>query len=159
MIIDTKYLACKGVACVGGSFMAPTPVLEAGDFAAVTALCREIVRRVLGFALRHVGVNAASAEEGILMAQRFSQIFDLPYLPGGRSDFSGTAVEWCKDTFPGDVGHIAIGTPNIYRAEAYLKRRGVELRDDYRNYDGNGNLVCIYLKETVAGFAVHIVKV
>ena len=154
-----SYMACEGVACVGGGFMAPKALIEAGDFAGITALCREAVRRALGFSLRHVGVNAASPEEGERLAKRFSQIFDMPYLPGGRSEFSGTAVEWCKDTFPGDAGHIAIGTPNIYRAEAYLKRRGVELRDDYRNYDGNGNLVCIYLKETFAGFAVHIVKV
>ena len=154
-----SYLACDGVACVGGSFMAPAALLEAGDFAAVTALCREAVRRALGFTLRHVGVNADTPEEGERMAQRFSQIFGVPYLPGGRSDFSGTWVEWCKDTFPGAAGHIAIGTPNIARAAAYLERSGVELRQDFRNYDKAGNLVCIYLKETFAGFAVHIVKV
>ena len=41
---------------------------------------------------------------------------------------------------------------------AWLERRGVALRDDYRSCDKNGNVVCIYLAEEFAGFAVHIVK-
>ncbi len=152
------YLAYEGVACVGGSFMAPAAMLEAGDFAGVTALCREAVRRSLGFSLKHVGVNSASAEEGERMARRFAEIFDMPYKPGNRSDFSGTIVEFCKEVFPGAAGHIGVATLNVERAGAWLERKGVALRDDYRNYDRNGNIVCIYLAEEFAGFAVHIVK-
>lgn len=153
-----EYLACDGVACVGGSFMAPSAMVEAGDFAGITALCREAVRRSLGFNLKHVGVNADSPEAGERMARRFSELFDLPYKPGGRSDFSGTIVEFCKDAFPGAAGHIGISTLNVERAAAWLEARGVALRDDYRSYDKNGNVVCIYLAEEFAGFAVHIVK-
>ena len=153
-----EYLACDGVACVGGSFMAPSALVEARQFEAITALCKEAVRRSLGFSLKHVGVNAATPEEGAAMAKRFSELFDLPYKPGGRSDFSGTLVEFCKDVFPGAAGHIGVSTLNVERAAAWLERRGVALRDDYRNCDKNGNVVCIYLAEEFAGFAVHIVK-
>ena len=161
MSLDTiaEYLACDGVACVGGSFMAPSAMLAAGDFAGITALCKEAMRRVCGFTLRHVGVNCASAEEGARMAERFSEIFDIPYLPGGRSDFAGTFVEFCKDVFPGAAGHIAIGTPDVPRAKAYLERKGVKLREDYAGFDKAGKPVAVYLAEEFAGFAVHIVKV
>jgi len=154
-----SFLACDGVACVGGSFIAPAALLEAGEFSAIKALCREAVRRALGFSLRHGGVNAESAEDAERMARRFAEIFDLPWLPGTRSDFAGTAAEFCKVEFPGAAGHIAIATPNIARAEAYLTRKGVPLREDFRHYDKAGNLDCIYLAETFGGFAVHVMKV
>jgi len=153
-----EYLACDGVACVGGSFMAPSAMVEAQAFEGITALCREAVRRSLGFSLKHVGVNGATPEEGEAMARRFCEIFDLPYKPGGRSDFSGTIVEFCKDVFPGAAGHIGVATLSIPRAEAYLRAKGVALRDDFRSYDAKGNPVCIYLAEEFGGLAVHIVK-
>ena len=147
-----SYLAFPGVAAVGGSFMAPAAMVAAEDFAGVTALCREAVRRGLGFALRHVGVNGASPEEGERMARRFAEIFDLPYLPGGRSDFAGTMAEFCKDEFPGKAGHIAVSTLNVERAAHYLARKGVALREDFRTPS------CVYLREEFAGFAVHVMK-
>ena len=43
--IDLKsapaYLALANVDCVGGSWVAPEPLIEAGDFAAIEALARE----------------------------------------------------------------------------------------------------------------------
>lgn len=43
-------------------------------------------------------------------------------------------------------------------ALAWLAEQGVALREDYRKYDATGNLSCVYLKDDIAGFAVHIVK-
>ena len=153
-----EYLSCDAVAFVGGSFMAPAPMLAAGAFDGIAAICREAVRRAMGFSLRHVGVNAASPEEGAALAKRFADIFGLPCLPGGRSDFAGTLVEFCKDKFPGAAGHIAVATPSVERAEAYLRRKGVEFLEDTRACDADGHPVCIYLKETFAGFAVHLLR-
>ena len=153
-----NYLACDGVAFVGGSFMAPAGLVEAGAFAEITALCREAMRRAMGFSLRHVGVNSASCEEGERMAKRFAEIFDLPYLPGARSDFSGTMVEFCKDKFPGVAGHIAVSVPSVERAEAYLRRKGIEFLEETRARNANGRVTCLYLKESFADFAVHLVK-
>ena len=154
----SSYLSFSGVAAVGGSFMAPAAKVAAEDFAGITALCKEAVRRSLGFALKHVGVNSASPEEGEQMARRFSEIFDLPYLPGSRSDFSGKAVEFCKDVFPGAAGHIGIATLNVERAAHYLASKGIALREEFRHLDASGKPDCIYLAEEFAGFAVHIVK-
>ncbi len=146
------YLSFQGVAAVGGSCMAPASMVAAEDFAGITALCREAVRRSLGFSLRHVGLNGDSPEEGERLARRFAEVFDLPYLPGGRSDFAGTMAEFCKSEFPGKTGHIAISTLSVERAAHYLARKGIALREDFRTPS------CVYLREEFAGFAVHIVK-
>ena len=154
-----SYLSFRGVACVGGSFMAPAATVAAEDFSGITARCREVVRRSLGFAIRHVGVNCESAEEGERLARRFSAIFDFPYLPGERSDFAGTAAEFCKDTFPGRAGHIAISTLSVERAAYYLENKGVALREDFRHIGKDGKPDSIYLAEEFAGFAVHFLQI
>jgi 2-dehydro-3-deoxyphosphogluconate aldolase / (4S)-4-hydroxy-2-oxoglutarate aldolase len=35
-----QFLACKNVACVGGSWLCPKELMEAGDWAQITALAR-----------------------------------------------------------------------------------------------------------------------
>ena len=154
-----SYLSFRGVACVGGSFMAPASMVAAEEFDAITARCREAVRRSLGFAIRHVGINCKSAEEGERLARRFAFIFDFPYLPGERSDFSGTAAEFCKDAFPGSKGHVAISTLSVERAAHYLEKKGVALREDFRHFGKDGKPDSIYLAEEFAGFAVHFMQV
>lgn len=44
--IDTaaEFLACKNVACVGGSWLTPKAVMQAGDWASITALATEASR-------------------------------------------------------------------------------------------------------------------
>ena len=44
--IDTavQFLACKNVACVGGSWLTPKAVMQAGDWACITALATEASR-------------------------------------------------------------------------------------------------------------------
>lgn len=154
-----SYLSFRGVACVGGSCMAPATMVAAEDFDGITLRCREAVRRSLGFAIRHVGINCGSPEEGVHLAQRFATIFDFPYLEGERSDFAGTAAEFCKDVFPGAVGHIAISTLSVERAAHYLIRKGVALREDFCHIGKDGRPDSIYLAEEFAGFAVHILQV
>ena len=50
-----------------------------------------------------------------------------------------------------------MGTNTIDRAVAHLKARGVEFDEDSRVVK-NGKLIAIYLKEEIAGFAVHLVQ-
>jgi 2-dehydro-3-deoxyphosphogluconate aldolase/(4S)-4-hydroxy-2-oxoglutarate aldolase len=37
-----EFLALPNVMCVGGSWIAPSKMVEAGDWAGITALCKEI---------------------------------------------------------------------------------------------------------------------
>lgn len=153
-----EYLSSPHVAAVGGSCMAPAALVQAEDWAGISALCREAMRAALGFRIMHVGVNHATAAEGEASARRLACIFDLPYAQGGRSDFAGTAVECCKQPFPGANGHIAIGTFSVERAVACLRRRGVRFREEFKNVAANGELIAGYLEEEIGGFAIHLLK-
>lgn len=153
-----EYLSSDKVAAVGGGFMAPEGMIAAQDWAGITALCKEAVRRSLGFHLAHVGINGKDATEGERMARRLSDLFGLPYLDGTKSVFAGSLVECCKGKFPGAAGHIAIGTRSVERAAAYLARKGVRLREEFRNVAPDGQWIAAYLEEEFGGFAVHLLK-
>lgn len=154
----TEYLACESVAAVGGSFMAKAALVARRDWAAITVCCKEAVRTSMGFRLMHIGINAGNEEEGRRIATRFAEIFDLPYKQGNRSDFAGTVVESCKEKFPGEKGHIAIGTYSVERASAYLKTRGIHIREDSVKTDAKGIQISAYLDEEIGGFAVHLLR-
>ena len=152
------YLISDKIAAVGGSFMAPSAMVDAQDWEGITALCRTAVDKSLGFSLAHVGINGDSREEGLATAQWFADRFGFPVKEGGKSNFAGTYVECCNQRFPGACGHIGIFTLSPLRAEAYFKAHGIPLREEFRNVDPSGKLVAVYLEEEIGGFAVHIVK-
>lgn len=151
------YMACDKVAAVGGSFMAPASFVAAGEWEKITERCKLAVRTALNFRLIHVGVNG-TRDEGEARAKRFAEIFDLPCRQGGRSDFAGDIFESGKIRFPGENGHIAIGTPSLERAAAFLKKRGVAFREEFKLTDENGRLVALYLEEEIGGFAIHLLR-
>ena len=153
-----EYLACNSVAAVGGSFVAPTAMIMEQNWQGIISLCKKAVDISLGFHLAHIGINNKNAEEAAGAAVRFSEIFGIPNRIGNRSDFSGTMIESCKIQFPGDKGHIAVGTLSVERAAAYLSGKGVVMREEFVNRDNDGILTAVYLKEEIAGFAIHLLK-
>lgn len=152
------YLSCECIAAVGGSFMAPAELVMAEKFEEITALCRSAVRKSLGFHIMHVGINGKDADEGSQRARRFADIFDLPYKRGHKSDFAGTILESGNMKFPGELGHIAIGTNSVERAKTYLQRKGVSFREEFKKVDEQGKMVAVYLEEEIGGFAVHLLR-
>ena len=112
---------------------------------------------MLGFELKHVGVNCADADEAMKVAKRFGAIFGWPVKDGNSSTFSGTAVEAMKAPYLGKMGHIAIGTTSVLRAKAYLESMGFEFAEDTAKYKGD-KLNAIYLKEEIGDFAIHLVN-
>ncbi len=153
-----SYLAFDGIAAVGGSFMAPTALVEAQDWAGITALCEKAVEQSLGFSLAHIGINGESQAEGLATAQWFADRFGFPVKEGGKSNFAASYVECCNQKFPGKYGHIGIFTLSPDRALAYFQAKGIPLREEFRNIGPDGKLVAVYLEEEIGGFAVHIVK-
>lgn len=58
------YLALRAVCCVGGSWMVPRDAMRAGDWAALTELCREAVAHVAHHRLVPRGSGPSSARRG-----------------------------------------------------------------------------------------------
>lgn len=152
------YLALPSVAACGGSWMVPAALVEQGDFAGITALCRQAVRSAFGFELLHVGINSKDAQEAKETADAFAGLFSLPVseLPGAY--FAGSLFEIVKKHGLGKNGHIAIQTNNLDRAIAYFETRGEELDPSTKAFDDAGKLVAVYFKKEIAGFAVHLRK-
>lgn len=147
----------KIVAC-GGSWMVKKDLVAAGKFDEIETLTREAVTKMLGFELRHVGINAPDEDSADKTAGAFEAIFGMAKKAGASSIFAGTAVEVMKTPYLGANGHIAIGTNYIRRAVYHLERQGVVFDESTARNDEKGNLKAIYLKDEIGGFAVHLVQ-
>lgn len=153
-----NYLGFDKIIACGGSFMAPAAMLKNKEFDKITELCKKAVATSLGFKLAHVGINHKDGEEAYSAAEQLAGIFGFGVRKCSSSTFAGTAAECMNSERFGDKGHIGFSTNSITRAMAYLSAKGVEFDEDSIKRDAAGNITCIYLKEQVSGFALHIVK-
>lgn len=151
------YLSCDKILCCGGSWMVKGDLVAAGEFDKITELTKEAVMTMLGFELKHIGINCENEEEAEKTAGTFASLFGFEKKSGNSSVFAGSAVEAMKSPYLGAKGHIAVGTNSVDRAVNYLESQGVEFNMDSAKYK-DGKLTAIYLKEEVAGFAVHLVQ-
>jgi len=153
-----SYFAFDKIIACGGSFMVKDDLIAEGNFAAIEELTRSAVLKMLGFELRHIGVNSASPEEALSIARRLELLFGMPVKEGRSSVFAGREFEMMKAVGRGTNGHVAIGVNSVERAEAYLSRLGVEFIDETRGYNAKGQETVVYLKEEIGGFAFHLVR-
>jgi 2-dehydro-3-deoxyphosphogluconate aldolase/(4S)-4-hydroxy-2-oxoglutarate aldolase len=112
---------------------------------------------MLGFKLRHVGINSDSSKDAQTTASQLAALFQLELMDGTSSIFLGTEFEVLKSKYLGDHGHIAIGTNSIERAIAYFERKGIKTKPDTRS-ERDGKLATIYLDLNIGGFAVHLIQ-
>ena len=157
-----EYLGFNQITACGGTWMFKgkngEDLIKTENWDEITRLCREAVNTMLGFEVRHVGMNCQTREEAAATAQRFTALFGFPYKPGNSSDFSGIGVECNHYPKLGKLGHIAIGTNSVERAIYQLEAMGVEFNYDEYVAVKNGKTIAIYLKEEFSGFAVHLVQ-
>lgn len=153
-----SYLDFDRIIACGGSWMVSDELIKAGDFDSITALTREAVALMLGFELRHVGINASDETEADRVATSFERLFGFTKNAGSTSVFAGTGIEVMKQPFLGKNGHIAIRTNYIERAIYHLEAQSFTFNQESRKYDKNNRLTAIYLKEELGGFAVHLVQ-
>lgn len=160
--VNTKnlmdYLSFDRIAACGGTWMVKKDLIEGQRWEEITAVCKDAVKTMLGFTIRHVGVNCAGEAEAEKTAAAFSAVFGLEYKPGNSSIFAGSVLECMKKPYLGKNGHIAIGTHNVDRAVYHLGLQGVTFNEESRKTDAKGNTTAIYLREEFGGFAVHLVK-
>jgi 2-dehydro-3-deoxyphosphogluconate aldolase/(4S)-4-hydroxy-2-oxoglutarate aldolase len=153
-----KYIAFEKIHACGGSWMVGADLINAGEFEKITALSREAVLNLLGLSVAHVGINAGGEEAALKAARLFNALFGFAVKDGNTSVFAGDAIEIVKQSAPGTHGHIAVGTNSIRRAVAYLERNGVAFDHANAKKDARGNMLAVYCREEVLGFAVHLVQ-
>ena len=153
-----RYIAFDKIHACGGSWMVSADLINAGDFNKISALCRDAMLCLMGFQIVHIGINADNEKEALAAANRFSFLFGFENKIGNSSIFSSDYIEIMKSPYFGKNGHIAIATNSIFRAVSYFERQGIKLNAESAKTDVNGNLITIYFKEEIGGFAVHLVQ-
>lgn len=150
------YLQLKNVIACGGSWMVPESDIDNGNFDKIESYAKSAVLKILNLSLLHVGVNTKDKEESYDVANKFASLLSVPVIEYPGSFFAGSAVEVIKGKFLGDNGHIGFSTDFIERAIGYFERNGIVFNWDSITKDPKGNLVSIYFKDQIGGFAVHL---
>jgi len=152
-----SYLKYSQIVACGGSWMVKPEFIVNKQFDEIRKMTERAVLLMLGFELKHVGMNCATEQESMSNASLISQLFSLPVKEGNSSNFVGTQFEVMKKNYLGAHGHLAIGTNFIERAIAYYERKGFSFRKE-TNVEKNGKRVAIYFEQEIAGFAVHLLQ-
>ncbi len=152
------YLSFPRVFCAGGSWMVKKDLIAAGKFDEIERMTREAVETMLGFTLKHVGINEANETDAEKTADAFDGMFGFKKKVGNSSIFAGSVIEVMKAKGRGAMGHLAVGTNNVDRAVYHLGRRGVKFDESSFTYDADNHLKVAYLAEEFGGFAVHLVR-
>ena len=135
------YLDFDKIIACGGSWMVNKALIAAGKFDEITALTKEAVTSMLGFEVKHVGINAKNEADNV--ANAFEKLF---------------GIEAMKTPYLGANGHIAIVTNYIERAVYHLEMQGTEFDMDTAKYNDKGKLNAVYVKGEYGSFAIHLVQ-
>ena len=160
--VNTKnllsYLSYDRILGCGGTWMVKKDLIEGQKWDEITAICQDAVKTMLGFRVKHVGINCADEAEAVKTAKLICTLFGFEYKESNTSVFCGEGIECKKGPYYGKMGHIAIGTNNVDRAIAKLKADGVEFEESTRKVNAKGFTTAIYLKGEFGGFAFHLMQ-
>lgn len=150
------YLAYDRIVACGGSWMVSGDLVKAGKFDEITALTKEAVKNMLGFRIKHIGINSPDDTTAASTANAFATMFGFDKNEAVGSYFCGEGVEVMKSQGKGSMGHIAVGCNSVDRAVYHLSAQGVEFDMDTALYNEKGAMKFIYLKGEFGGFALHL---
>lgn len=153
-----EYLKFAPIIACGGSWMVNKDYINNKEFDKIEELTREAVRAMLGFEVKHVGINMENEEAASDVADTFQAMFGFEKKVGNSSIFASSGIEVMKTIFRGAKGHIAIATNFVDRAVYQLAKNGFEIDPSTAKYDAKGNMTVAYLKDEVGGFAIHLVQ-
>lgn len=147
------YLSFNKIIACGGTWMVNKQLIDSENWAEIERLTREAVNTMMGFEVKHVGLNTENAEEAMKAAKLFGAMFGFDIAEGNSSIFVGNkSVEIMKSNYLGKNGHIAIGTNTLPRAIAYFKSKGIAFREE------TITAKAAYFADEIAGFAIHLVQ-
>lgn len=152
------YLSFDRIVACGGTWMVKKDLINGEKWDEITRLSREAVSIMLGYRLHHVGINCDASEDAVRDAQLLCSLFGFELKDGHSSAFAGSGVEFMKPPFRGQRGHIAIGVNSVDRAVYHLQQQGVEFDETTRKPDEKGRTKVIYMKNEIAGFALHLMQ-
>lgn len=152
-----SYLALPNVLACGGTFMVRADDIKAGNWEAITALCRRSVETMLDFRIMHIGLNGQSEDDAMEKASLFASLLGLPVKPGNSAVFAGSMLEVTKTPGRGNPGHIAVGTSDVERAKTYLEGRGVRFVADSAKFKGD-RMTLIYFEQEICGMGIHLLQ-
>lgn len=151
-----EYLAFDRIIACGGSWMVSGALVDAGKFDEITALTKEAVRNMLGFRIKHIGINSSDDTAATKTADAFASLFGFEKRDADISYFCGESIEIMKSQGKGTMGHIAVGCNSVDRAVYHLSAQGVEFDMDTAQYTEKGALKFVYIKGDFGGFAIHL---
>ena len=111
--------------------------------------------------LKVIPADVAAAFKGFkgeIGMECYPALLGVGYIVGPRIAsfmFVGSLIEMMKNPGRGTCGHIAIQTNYLARAMYHLEKRGFVFDESSFKYDAKGNITVAYLKDEIAGFAVH----
>lgn len=152
-----SYLQSDRIVACGGTWMVKPEMIQSGKFNEITEITAEAIKNILGFELKHLGINENNENDALKSAGEFASLLSIPVKEGASSIFAGTEFEIMKSKFLGSHGHIAIGCNNINRAIAYFERNGISILKDTAK-EKNGKLMAVYLDKEISGFAIHLLQ-
>ena len=152
------YLSYDKVLACGGTWMVKDTLIKEGRFEEIEKLTREAVVKMIGFKLRHIGINCQNEEEAINEAKKLCLLFGMQMKIGNSSVFAGQEFELMKKPFLGKNGHICIAVNSVDRAYAFLQAQGYEFKEETLKRDEKGRIQVVYLEEEISGFAIHFIN-
>lgn len=149
------YLSFDRIIACGGTWMVPDALLKQKDFAAITQLTSQAISNMLDIHLGHVGINADETWTKEALADTFSQLTAQPASIKPASIFVDR-LECMPAGSPGSKAHLGFDTNDVPRAIFYLKQRGYQFDEATIRQDAKGRINFIYLKDEIAGMAIHL---
>lgn len=150
------YLSQKNVIACGGSWMASESDIDSGNFSKIESSTKSSVLKMLNLSLLHVGINTKDKVESYDVANKFASLLSVPVTEYPGAYFAGNVVEVIKGKFLGDNGHIGFSTDFLERAIGYFERNGFVFDKNTISKDSSGNIVNVYFRDQIGGFAIHL---
>ncbi|MEE8808358.1 MAG: bifunctional 4-hydroxy-2-oxoglutarate aldolase/2-dehydro-3-deoxy-phosphogluconate aldolase [Lactimicrobium sp.] len=153
-----SYLQDERIFAVGGTWMVKKDLIAKGQFDEIASMAHDAILKMLQIHIAHIGINSDSAH-GKQIASQFASLLDGNVRDAKISYFGSELVEvMITPNARGTYGHIAIGVTSVPRAVAFFKRKGYDFDESSVVKDEKGRIKLIYFKDSIAGFAIHLVQ-
>lgn len=106
----------------------------------------------------HMGVNNRNTDDAFETVRVMQRAFDFQMFDIGNSIMVEGSFEIIKSMGRGSNGHIAIETEDVFLAIKDLTQKGFTPDMETIQYQSDGQIMSVYLKEEIGGFAFHLLK-